>query len=335
MRSKMSDGAGLGMPNGIQSAAPPSASWISVPEATSRLTGHRPAISSNRARCSEESEPSSASVQRMTTRLPSDSLGSSVARTATRVSAQPLREAYICTVMLLHPATAASNSSLGESPDPAPPWLAGASDTSSFEPARTMVRGAFPDVVTSTVCVPNAMDNSFLVAACIGRRTTAEAIRVSYSLSEDTMVRTHPTASMAASDALRWAEVSSEAPAITLLYDGACSLCRREAAMLRRIDRGRGRIGLIDIADEAFDAARYGLTFEQVMGAMHGILPDGRPVVGPEAFRRAYAAVGRGWIVAWTRWPILRPMVDAAYRWFARNRLRLTGRSCENDRCRV
>ena len=50
------------------------------------------------------------------------------------------------------------------------------------------------------------------------------------------------------------------------------------------------------------------------------------PVEGVEVFRRAYAAIDRGWMLGWTRWaPIVRP-VDVAYRWFARNRLRLTGR---------
>jgi predicted DCC family thiol-disulfide oxidoreductase YuxK len=67
------------------------------------------------------------------------------------------------------------------------------------------------------------------------------------------------------------------------------------------------------------------------------VLPDGTLVEGVEVFRRAYAAVGLGWLVAPTRWPLLRPLADAAYRWFARNRLRLTGRGevCNADRCAV
>jgi predicted DCC family thiol-disulfide oxidoreductase YuxK len=125
--------------------------------------------------------------------------------------------------------------------------------------------------------------------------------------------------------------------AFTILIDGDCPLCRQEAHLLRRLDRGRGRLGLVDIASPGFDAARYGVTFDQVMGTIHGVTSDGRVVAGMEVFRRAYAAVGWGWLLAPTAWPVLRPIVDAAYRWFARNRLRLTGRSgtCENGRCRV
>lgn len=128
---------------------------------------------------------------------------------------------------------------------------------------------------------------------------------------------------------------------ITLLYDGECPLCVREASMLRRMDNGRGRLGLVDIAAPGFEAERYGLTFEGVMGAIHGILPDGGVVTGMEVFRRAYRAVGRGWVVGWTAWPIARPVMDACYRWFAANRLRITRRlfgrpaACEGDRCRV
>ena len=63
---------------------------------------------------------------------------------------------------------------------------------------------------------------------------------------------------------------------ITILYDGECPLCTRELAMLKRIDRGRGRLGAIDIAAEGFEASRYGRDWETLMGRIHGVLPDGR-----------------------------------------------------------
>lgn len=113
---------------------------------------------------------------------------------------------------------------------------------------------------------------------------------------------------------------------IKVLVDGACPLCRREASLWRRLDRGRGRIALEDISSRAFDAERYGLTRAAVLAEIHGVLPSGELITGMEVFRRAYAAVGWGWLLAPTRWPGLRPMCDWGYRWFARNRLRLTGR---------
>jgi len=125
-------------------------------------------------------------------------------------------------------------------------------------------------------------------------------------------------------------------PDFTILIDGDCPLCAREASLLRRLDRGRGRLELVDIASPDFDAARYGATRDAVMGHIHGLLPDGTLVSGMEVFRRAWAAVGLGWLLAWTRWPVFRQITDAAYRLFARYRLRLTGRAgCETGACRV
>jgi len=121
---------------------------------------------------------------------------------------------------------------------------------------------------------------------------------------------------------------------LNLLYDGECPLCMREVRMLERRNQA-GRLKLTDIAAADFDASRYGLTQEQVMGRIHGILPDGKAVTGMEVFRRAYRAVGLGALMAPTGWPGLRSVFDRAYAIFARNRLRLTGRSanCDQGRC--
>ncbi|MDX2148607.1 MAG: DUF393 domain-containing protein [Planctomycetota bacterium] len=122
----------------------------------------------------------------------------------------------------------------------------------------------------------------------------------------------------------------------TILIDGACPLCRHEANMMRRLDRGRGRLALVDIATPDFDASRYGTTFDAVMGSIHGVTSDGRLVTGMDVFRRAYAAVGVPWLLGWTAWPLIRPIADRAYRWFAKHRLRLTGRhGCETGRCAI
>lgn len=122
---------------------------------------------------------------------------------------------------------------------------------------------------------------------------------------------------------------------IKVLFDGDCPLCRREIRFLRRIDDGRGRIAFEDIADPAFDPGRYGTDLDTLMARIHGVLPDGALIEGVEVFRRAYGAVGLGWLVAPTRWPGLRRLAEAAYRAFARNRLRLTGRSdaCHGRAC--
>jgi predicted DCC family thiol-disulfide oxidoreductase YuxK len=123
---------------------------------------------------------------------------------------------------------------------------------------------------------------------------------------------------------------------IKVLIDGACPLCRREADLWRWLDRSRGRVVLKDVGSSDFNPAECGLTHDQAMKQIHGILPSGAVVCGMEVFRRAYAAVGWGWLLAPTAWPLLRPLFDRGYWWFARNRLRLTGRwvRCQ-DRCSI
>jgi predicted DCC family thiol-disulfide oxidoreductase YuxK len=126
-----------------------------------------------------------------------------------------------------------------------------------------------------------------------------------------------------------------EAFAIKVLYDAECPLCAREIAFLRRRDR-RAAIAFEDIAAPGFDATRYGLDQTGVMSRIHGVLPDGTVIEGVEVFRRLYTAIGLGWLVAPTRWPLLRGLFDRAYQVFARNRLRWTGRAdaaCTRESC--
>lgn len=121
--------------------------------------------------------------------------------------------------------------------------------------------------------------------------------------------------------------------AVEAFHDGDCPLCAREVALLRRLDR-RGRIRFVDIAAPDFDPTPLGKTRDELMDRMQARLPDGRWVEGVEVFRRLYAAVGLGPLVAPTRLPGVSHLLDLAYRAFARNRLRLTGR-CQDGVCPV
>ena len=129
-------------------------------------------------------------------------------------------------------------------------------------------------------------------------------------------------------------EVSFTASAdfdIEVFHDGACPLCAREIALLRRLDR-RARVRFTDIAEPGFDASSVGIDWEVLMRRIHGRLPDGSLVEGVEVFRRLYTAVGYGALVAVTRWPGVEQLLELAYRLFARHRLRMTGR-CTDEAC--
>lgn len=112
-----------------------------------------------------------------------------------------------------------------------------------------------------------------------------------------------------------------------VFYDGECPLCMREIALMRRLDGDRGRVDFVDLAEPDFDARRYGLDQATIEARIHGQLPSGEIVEGVDVFVHMYDAVGIGWLAAPARWPGFRWLLDRLYLWFARNRLRLTGRS--------
>jgi predicted DCC family thiol-disulfide oxidoreductase YuxK len=130
----------------------------------------------------------------------------------------------------------------------------------------------------------------------------------------------------------RSAPSSPDARRVQVFFDGACPLCSREMAVLQRRDR-RGQIEFIDIAASDFDARAWGREPAELMAAMHARLPDGSWAIGVEAFRQIYGRLGFGWLVALSRLPGVRRLLDAGYRVFARHRTRLPGRCAPGEAC--
>ena len=112
---------------------------------------------------------------------------------------------------------------------------------------------------------------------------------------------------------------------VEVFFDGECPLCVREIRLLRLLDR-RHRIRFTDISVKDFRPEQYQKSFSDFMDEIHGRLPDGSWITGVEVFRRLYSAVGFGPLVVMTRLPGVSHALDIAYRVFAKNRLRLTGR---------
>jgi predicted DCC family thiol-disulfide oxidoreductase YuxK len=127
-------------------------------------------------------------------------------------------------------------------------------------------------------------------------------------------------------------------PCFEVFFDGDCPLCVREIRLLRWLDK-KGRVRFTDIASPLFDPHAVGKTFDELMARIQGreLDAEGRPgdwVEGVEVFRRLYNAVGFAPLVTLSRLPGVRHMLDACYRWFARNRLWITGR-CTKDSCEL
>jgi predicted DCC family thiol-disulfide oxidoreductase YuxK len=106
---------------------------------------------------------------------------------------------------------------------------------------------------------------------------------------------------------------------LTLLYDRQCPVCRLEMDELRAFDSDQ-RLRFEDISAPGFDAAPWGATAAELDALMHAVDAEGRTWRGVPALRLAYSAVGRGRLWAPTAWPLLRPLFDAGYAWFARHR---------------
>lgn len=118
---------------------------------------------------------------------------------------------------------------------------------------------------------------------------------------------------------------------LEVFFDGECPLCVREIRFLQRRDK-RVRVRFTDIARPDFDPTALGISWASLMDRIHARLPDGTWIEGVEVFRRLYRAVGLGWLLAPTRVWGLRQLADWAYRVFAKNRLKWTGR-CGPDGC--
>jgi len=114
---------------------------------------------------------------------------------------------------------------------------------------------------------------------------------------------------------------------IKLLYDGECPLCLREVNFLQKRDAGRGIVKFVDIAADHYQPEdNGGVDFETGMERIHGVLADGTVVKNLEVFRQVYAALGMGWVYAFTRWPIIGAIANWIYEIWADKRLVLTGR---------
>lgn len=126
-------------------------------------------------------------------------------------------------------------------------------------------------------------------------------------------------------------------PPTIVLYDGHCRVCNASVDRLNRLDKGRGRIDTRDLNTSADLVQRHRLDPEAVRGSLHVITPDGRVHTAMDAVRASMTAVGRGWMVAWTRLPGIRQITNRLYRWFARNRSWLSPRrhTCTDASCRI
>ena len=113
--------------------------------------------------------------------------------------------------------------------------------------------------------------------------------------------------------------VTQTAP-LTVYYDGACPLCRREIGFYRR-SRGADSIAWVDVATTDQASVAPDLSRADALARFHVRLPDGRLESGASGFGALWAALpayrSLGRLV---RLPVLQPILEAAYGGFLKVR---------------
>jgi predicted DCC family thiol-disulfide oxidoreductase YuxK len=114
-------------------------------------------------------------------------------------------------------------------------------------------------------------------------------------------------------------ESDASGPALTVLYDGACPLCRREIDIYRGLQSSTP-VCFADVSD-ATQPVPPGTTREQLIARFHVRDTDGRLLSGAQAFLALWAALpGWRWLARVGRWPGAAWAMERSYLLFLRVR---------------
>lgn len=125
---------------------------------------------------------------------------------------------------------------------------------------------------------------------------------------------------------------------LTIFYDGNCPLCSTEMQALARYDQ-HNRIQLEDIQQSGFEQKFPDIDKIKATNILHGEL-NGVPLLGLDVTCHAWRLVGKKPWIALLRFPIIKPIADLAYLFFAKHRIRISKvlmgkKSCENGQCGI
>ena len=111
------------------------------------------------------------------------------------------------------------------------------------------------------------------------------------------------------------------------LFDGGCPLCLRETKFLKKKDVSN-KINFIDINEDSYNPSLYqDISYEKAMSNLHGILENGDIIKGLEVLAYSYKLVGLGWVYYPLKIEFLSPVLKIFYQFWAKYRLKITGRS--------
>ena len=111
------------------------------------------------------------------------------------------------------------------------------------------------------------------------------------------------------------------------LFDGGCPLCLRETRFLKKKDSSN-KINFIDINNDNYDPSLYkNISYVEAMANLHGILENGDIIKGLDVLAYSYELIGLGWVYYPLKIEFLAPLLRLIYQYWAKYRLKITGRS--------
>ena len=117
------------------------------------------------------------------------------------------------------------------------------------------------------------------------------------------------------------------------LFDGGCPLCLRETRFLKKKDFSN-KINFIDINNDSYNPSLYkDISYAEAMSNLHGILESGDIIKGLDVLAYSYELIGLGWIYYPLKIKFLAPLLRLFYQYWAKYRLKITGRSNMEKLC--
>jgi len=113
---------------------------------------------------------------------------------------------------------------------------------------------------------------------------------------------------------------------LTVYFDGECPICRREIDLMKTFNR-RNHLQFIDFSGGSYRSVEHGLSPCDLGRVIHARWSNGTIITGVEVFQEMWEAIGLGFLSRFARLAMINKLLVRAYAWFARNRLRLTGRT--------
>jgi len=119
---------------------------------------------------------------------------------------------------------------------------------------------------------------------------------------------------------------------LIIFFDGGCPLCVKEMRHLKRLDK-EGRIQFENVNEPDFSQRYPQVEVAKANQYLHGQVSSGEMIYGLDVTHEAWSLVGKGWMIAPLRWPVIRWFADKTYLFFARNRNRISKLLTGKERC--